>query len=359
MTTSEHQAMERAIALSSVERPHPNPRVGAILLDATGAVIATGAHRAPGHPHAERVALDSLGAEVPDGSTMVVTLEPCNHTGRTSPCTDAIIDAGIRRVVVGAIDPDGRVTGTGVARLREAGVEVVTGVLADEVEAADPAYFHHRRTGRARVTVKTASTLDGQTAALDGTSQWITSVRARADGQLLRSEMDAVMVGAGTLRSDDPALTVRIDGYSGPQPFAVVVAGNEDLPANAQIWDRPGTVVVSTTQRDVPAEVKIVDGGVDGYPDPVAVAVALGDLGILNVLLEGGSRLLGSFWSAGVVDAGISYYGANLAGGTGLPMFSGVWSTLGEATHVEILSASVIGGDVRVAWVRNHGPVRN
>src|SRR5690606_1152000 len=224
--------------LAARSNPHPNPRVGAVILDAAGRVIAEGWHGAPGEAHAERAALADLGGPAPEGATMVVTLEPCDHHGRTPPCTRAILEAGIGRVVVGIVDPDPRVGGGGIQHLQEAGVEVEVGLLGSEVAAAAPGYFHHRRHGRPRITLKTAVTLDGQTAAADGTSQWITGPEARRDAHLLRSRADAVMIGAGTLRADNPSLTVRLEGYDGPQPRPVVVAGSEPLPPGAQVWQR-------------------------------------------------------------------------------------------------------------------------
>ncbi|MDH3426018.1 MAG: bifunctional diaminohydroxyphosphoribosylaminopyrimidine deaminase/5-amino-6-(5-phosphoribosylamino)uracil reductase RibD, partial [Acidimicrobiia bacterium] len=161
--------MRKAIDLATGTRPHPNPRVGALVVDSEGIIVGQGAHQGPGLPHAEVLALEDAGDA--RGATVVTTLEPCSHQGRTPPCTDALINAGVAKVVVGAIDPDTKVAGSGLAALRDAGVEVVN-VLAEEAKALDPGYFHHRRTGRARVTLKMASTLDGQTAAVDGTSQW-------------------------------------------------------------------------------------------------------------------------------------------------------------------------------------------
>ena len=204
--------MRTAIEAALDANPHPNPRVGSIVLDSSGSVVGRGIHHDAGEPHSEQAALAEAG-QAARGGTLIVTLEPCNHHGRTPPCTEAILDAGVARVVIGAIDPDTRVAGGGVERLREAGIEVTLGLLADEVEQMDPAYFHHRRTGRPRVTLKAAMTLDGQVAARDGSSQWITSPEAREDGHRLRAEADAVMVGAGTVLADDPELTVRLPGY--------------------------------------------------------------------------------------------------------------------------------------------------
>ncbi|MGH8875215.1 MAG: bifunctional diaminohydroxyphosphoribosylaminopyrimidine deaminase/5-amino-6-(5-phosphoribosylamino)uracil reductase RibD, partial [Acidimicrobiia bacterium] len=227
------ELMRRAIDLARPNRTHPNPRVGAVVVAPDGTVVGEGAHPGAGLPHAEALALAAAG-DAAAGATLYVTLEPCGHHGRTPPCTETVVASGVRRVVVGVTDPDPRVAGAGLARLRATGLEVTVGVLEAEVEALDPAYFHHRRTGLPLVTLKAAITLDGQAAAQDGTSQWITGPEARADAHRLRAEADALMVGAGTLRVDDPLLTVRLDGYEGPQPVPVVVAGRRPLPASAR-----------------------------------------------------------------------------------------------------------------------------
>ena len=178
--------MQRALELAATHHPHPNPRVGAVVVDESGEPVGEGAHEGPGEAHAETIALKQAGAKA-RGSTLYVTLEPCTHFGNTAPCVTAIVTAGVSRVVVGAVDPDERVNGTGISWLRDARIEVDSDVLAEEVVALDPGYFHHRRTGLPRVTLKLAMTLDGSIAARDGSSQWITSEEARADSHLLRA----------------------------------------------------------------------------------------------------------------------------------------------------------------------------
>jgi diaminohydroxyphosphoribosylaminopyrimidine deaminase / 5-amino-6-(5-phosphoribosylamino)uracil reductase len=347
---AEERAMRRALALAGRSNPHPNPRVGAVVLDGDGQAIAEGWHVAPGQAHAERVALANLDGPPPVDSTLVVTLEPCDHHGRTPPCTQAIIASGIRRVVVGAVDPDPRVGGSGIEHLQEVGIEVEVGLLSTEIEAADTGYFHHRRHGRPRLTLKAAITLDGQTAAADGTSQWITGPAARRDAHLLRSRADAVMVGAGTLRTDDPTLTVRIDGYAGSQPRAVVVAGHSPLPAEAAVWQRPGSVVVATSDPEIEVESVVVDPGPDGLPRLDQAVHRLGEMGMLEILVEGGATLAAGLWRSGLVDAGVTYVGARMAGGAGLPALAGAWATFVDSRPVDILSAAPVGKDVRIDW---------
>lgn len=322
------RVMRDAIALTEGTNPHPNPRVAALIIDPDGRVVASGAHSRAGEAHAERVAIG--GTSFP-GHTMIVTLEPCAHTGRTPPCVEAIVDAGISHVVVGATDPDVRVSGRGIESLREAGINVDVGVLADEVEAADPGYFHHRRTGRARITLKIAATIDGQVAALDGTSQWITSPEARTDAHALRARHDAVVVGAGTVITDDPALTVRLDGWTGVQPRPVIVAGRRDIPDGARVAARDPIVYRS-------------ESGVD-------VGSMVGDLpkhGILDALVEGGPTLSRSLLGAEVVDELVWYVGAALAGGVGRPAIEGAFSTLADRHRISITDVTRLGPDVRI-----------
>lgn len=336
--------MDEAVRLAASHHAHPNPRVGAVVLDREGAVAGRGAHQGPGHPHAEIVALSEAG-ESARGGTLLVTLEPCDHHGRTPPCTDAIIESGLVRVVVGAVDPDGRVAGRGIARLRDAGLSVTAGGHADRVEAIDPGYFRHRRTGRPRVTLKWASTLDGQVAAADGTSQWITSAATRRDAHLLRATADAVMVGAGTVRVDDPRLTVRLEGYDGPQPRAVVVAGSSPLPPTAAVFTRD-PIVYSPSPRDLPGEVVVA--GRDGRVDLDAVVADLGKREMLDLLVEGGPVLAHSLLEAGLVERVVVYLAAGLAGGVGRPAVAGTFPTMGAQTRLEISEVRRIGPDVRV-----------
>jgi len=342
----DERLMREAIALAASGRPHPNPRVGALVLDASGRTVGRGAHAGPGSPHAEVVALQEAG-ERAAGGTLVVSLEPCDHTGRTPPCTEEVLRAGVARVLVGAEDPDPRVAGQGITRLRAAGVEVRVGVALREAEDLDPGYFHHRRTGRPLVTLKAALTLDGWSAAADGTSRWITSEDARADGHRLRGAADAVMVGAGTVRADDPMLSVRLPGYEGHQPRPVVVAGRRGLPAQARIWKRD-PLVLAPAPLDCPGEVVVVPGP-DGV-DPLGALAVLGERGLLDVLVESGPTLAGSLLRAGLIDRGVFYLGARLGGGVGTPALGGTFATLENARRVRVESVVSLGPDVRIEF---------
>ncbi|MBT8194173.1 MAG: bifunctional diaminohydroxyphosphoribosylaminopyrimidine deaminase/5-amino-6-(5-phosphoribosylamino)uracil reductase RibD [Acidimicrobiia bacterium] len=336
--------MRSAIEAALDANPHPNPRVGSIVLDPSGSVVGRGIHREAGEPHSEQAAIAEAG-DAARGGTLIVTLEPCNHHGRTPPCTEAILDAGIETVVIGAMDPDTRVAGGGVERLREAGVEVTLGLLSDEVEVMDPAYFHHRRTGRPRVTLKAAMTLDGQVAARDGTSQWITSIEAREDGHRLRAEADAVMVGAGTVLADDPELTVRLPGYHGRQPIPVVIAGKRPFPNELRVIER-NAVVFAPSERQLDTEVVVVESG--ARVDLDAALRTLGDRGIVDLLVEGGPILADGLLEARLIDRCVFYLGAKLAAGVGKPPFNGIFRTLEDAIEIQIQDVRPIGPDVRV-----------
>lgn len=338
--------MRRAIDLANGQRTHPNPTVGCVIV-ADGRVVGEGWHAGPGADHAEVVALRAAG-DAARGATAVVSLEPCSHHGRTPPCVDALLGAGVARVVVGATDPDPRVAGAGVRALRAAGIEVMEGVLVDEAEAVDPAYFHHRRTGRPLVTLKLAATLDGSTAAADGSSQWITGPDARADAHRLRAAHDAVMVGAGTVRGDDPTLDVRLDGYDGSQPRPVVVTGAGPLPPEAKVLGRKPLVV---GPRPIPGWPEpVVVAGTAGRSDPAAVLAAVADAGLLSVLVEGGPSLAGSLWDAGLVDRVVLYLGALVGGGPGRPVLAGRFPTIDAATPVQVVEVRTIGPDVRITF---------
>jgi diaminohydroxyphosphoribosylaminopyrimidine deaminase/5-amino-6-(5-phosphoribosylamino)uracil reductase len=343
----ERRAMIEAIALAGDAMPHPNPRVGAIVLDAAGEPVGRGYHdHGPGHPHAEVRALEDAGSRAA-GGTLVTTMEPCAHDGRTPPCTAAIIGAGISRVVVGAEDPDERVAGRGFAALRAAGVEVAAGLEREAVEAMDPGYFHHRRTGRPRVTLKGAITLDGQAAAADGSARWISGEDARRDAHRLRAHSDAVMVGAGTVLADDPALTVRLPEFARVQPRPVVVAGRRPLPPEAAVFGRH-PIVLAPEPVDLPGEIVVLPG--NGGVDLAAALGCLGSAGIVDLMVEGGPTLAGALLRAGLVDRGVFYVAGMLGAGTGRPGIAGTFATLADAIPLEITGVERIGNDVRIEF---------
>ncbi len=319
-------------------RTSPNPWVGAVIVTGDGAQF-TGATAPPGGPHAEIAALSAAGDQA-RGGTLYVTLEPCAHQGRTGPCTDAIVAAGIRRVVVGMEDPDRLVAGAGIAALVDAGLDVEVGVGGDAVGEQLAPYVFHRRTGRPWVVLKLAATFDGRTAAPDGTSQWLTSEAARADVHRLRSRSDAVLVGAGTVRADDPTLTVRLP-----------VTDGDALPADRQ----PLRVVLG----HAPEEAK-VRPAVEIQGDLGDVLDELGRRGVIHLLVEGGPTVAHAFHAAGLVDRYVLYLTPALFGGDdALPLFSGPGApTLSAVWRGSVRSVTSLGSDLRVELSPRKHPVQ-
>jgi diaminohydroxyphosphoribosylaminopyrimidine deaminase / 5-amino-6-(5-phosphoribosylamino)uracil reductase len=342
--------MRRTIELARADHPHPNPRVGAVVVDENGEIVGEGSHTGPGALHAEVVALQKAGKRA-QGSTLYVSLEPCSHYGLTPPCVSAISSAGVRRVVAGIVDPDPRVSGAGLAWLDDAGIETAVGLVDVDVdvEAIDPGYFHHRRTGLPRVTLKWAMTLDGSIAAADGSSRWVSSEEARSDAHRLRKDADAVVIGAGTLRADDPQLTARVDDEKGHQPIPVIIAGRDPLGTASRIWDRE-PIVISAQEIEIVSGVLIVVEGNDGLPDPRAAAMALGEAGLLDVLLEGGAQLAGAWWRAGLISRGVVYVAGRVGGGAGLSPLGGEFANMTSSMEVSIVDVSRIGPDLRLEF---------
>ena len=411
---SDEAWMARAVALAEGGRgtTGPNPMVGAVLVR-DGRVVGEGFHLAAGQPHAETLALAAAGP-LAAGATCYVTLEPCAHHGRTPPCVDALLAAGVARVVVAVPDPDPRVAGAGLARLAAAGVQVTVGAGADAAADQNAAYLTHRRLGRPRITLKAAASLDGKVAAPDGTSQWITGPAARSDAHRLRAEADAVCVGAGTAMADDPRLTVRLDGYAGRQPLRVLVDATGRVGADGHLFDGEAPTLVATTatasaaafdawkaagaevlvcpQADRPGSrgpgrggpgnpttAQPVEGAVPWHPmgpgeprsvgafggpsvgqgvDLGALTAALGERGVLELLVEGGPRLQASFWAAGLADRLIWYLAPLVIGGDGAPGLLGGdgAATLAAAGRLRLASVDRLGDDLRlVAYPRPTG----
>jgi len=321
--------MGRAVALAAGVRAttSPNPWVGCVIEPGGFA----GATQPPGGPHAEALALAGAG-EAARGATLFTTLEPCAHRGRTPPCVDAIAAAGVRRVVVGVADPDPLVSGAGIQALRAAGIEVSVGVGAAEVAEQLAPYLKHRTTGRPWVIVKLATTLDGRTAAPDDSSRWITGAEARADVHRLRGDSDAVLVGAGTVRADDPELTARL----GSEP------DEGDVPLSIP---HPLRIVLGHAPADARVQPAIEMGG-----DLGDVLDDLGRRGVLQVLVEGGPTVAGAFHRAGLVDRYVFYLAPALLGGDdGRPVFAGAGAaTMADAWRGRIADVRRLGGDLRV-----------
>ena len=303
--------MKRALSLAERGRGRTgtNPLVGAVLLTPAGEVIATGFHARVGEAHAEAVALARAGARA-RGATLVVNLEPCCHRGRTGPCTRAIIDAGVRRVIIAHRDPDLRVNGGGLEELRRAGIEIVEGIETAPAKRLNEHYLTVRCEGRAFVTLKLALSLDGFTADAEGRSRWLTGPACRAHAHRERARHDAVLVGAGTARSDDPALTART--AAGPQPRRFVLVGREGLPPGLRLFVGPHPAVRIGT--DASRADWVLPAGADGYPEPGAILRHLVSEGCASVLVEGGARVAAAFLRAGLVDRLVLYYGPLLLG---------------------------------------------
>jgi diaminohydroxyphosphoribosylaminopyrimidine deaminase/5-amino-6-(5-phosphoribosylamino)uracil reductase len=340
---TEDEAMRRAIALAArgLGTTSPNPVVGCVLLDPSGEVVGEGFHAYAGGPHAEIVALAQAG-ELARGGTAVVTLEPCNHIGRTGPCAQALIAAGVRRVVVAVDDPTPTAAG-GATTLRAAGVDVHTGVRRTEAEAGNVAWLTAVRRGRPYVTWKFAATLDGRSAAADGTSMWITSEQARADVHTLRSTVDAVLAGVGTVIADDPQLTVRnlTDGTTAiRQPLRVVVDSSGRTPANARVRDASAPTWVATAAE--------VGAGPDGRLDLSALLTTLYARGARAVLLEGGPTLAGAFLAAGLVDRVVAYLAPKLLGAGPAALLDAGVPTIGDAIDLDLTDITRIGADLRL-----------
>jgi len=336
-TEAELAAMRHAaeLARTVAGRTSPNPPVGAVILDADGRPVGQGATQRPGREHAEVMALAAAG-ENARGGTAVVTLEPCNHTGRTGPCTEALLAAGVARVVYAADDPNPVAAG-GADRLRQAGVEVLGGVeLAAVVRGALGPWLHAVVHARPYVTWKFAATLDGRAAAADGTSRWISNPVSRADVHVLRSAVDAVLVGSGTVLTDDPQLTVRAAQPDGTevlapdQPLRVLLDRRHRVPPTARIFDDAAPTLVLDTAV------------------PRFACKALFDRGVRHLLLEGGPTLAGAFLAAGLIDEVVAYLAPKLLGAGTSVLEDAAITTMSEAVALEILDVSRFGDDLKV-----------
>jgi diaminohydroxyphosphoribosylaminopyrimidine deaminase/5-amino-6-(5-phosphoribosylamino)uracil reductase len=338
MDDAEHMRRAMALAASVRTSTAPNPWVGCVVIpvDAeASAPVFEGATAPPGGPHAEVAALAAAGPAA-RGASLVVTLEPCAHQGRTPPCTDAIIEAGVARVVIGVEDPDENVAGRGIAALRAAGIEVTVGVAADEVAEQLAPYLKHRRTGRPWVVLKMAASLDARTAAPDGTSRWITGDAARRDVHHMRASSDAVLVGAGTVRADDPELTVRLDDAPTPAPAQAQVQAPQAQPLRVVLGKAPAGARVH------PALELSGDLG--------DVLEELGRRGVLQLLVEGGASVAHDFHAAGLVDRYVLYLAPLFFGGDDArPLFAGHGAgTIDDVWRGRLVSVERLGDDLRV-----------
>ena len=322
MNTLDEQHMRLAVTTANNARlrSRPNPWVGAVVVSPSGEVF-TGSTLEPGNAHAEVVALSAAGKNAV-GATLYSTLEPCSHTGRTGPCTRAIIEAGVKRVVVGTLDPDSKVSGKGVQQLRNAGLIVDVGVLEHEVRAQLAPYLHHRSTGRPFVVLKMASTIDGRIAAADGSSKWITGETARKRVHQLRAESDAIVVGAGTVRADNPSLTVR--DVHGPSPRRIVLGS---ISPQAHVhpcmeWTGSLTDLLDTLGKD----------------------------GVVQLLVEGGARVAASFHRERLINQYVLHIAPVIAGGDNAAgIFAGpAAATMADMWRGRVVSTTNLDGDIEI-----------
>lgn len=327
VNAAERNAMDRALHLAARGPRGANPQVGTVILCPDGTVLAEGWHHGAGTPHAEVDALSKLAPGEARGATAVVTLEPCNHTGRTGPCAVALIEAGIARVVY-ALDDPGAVSGGGAERLRSAGVDVEAGEQADAAHALIAGWLTAQRLGRPQITVKWAQSLDGRAAADDGSSQWITGPAARADVHRRRAEADAIAVGTGTVLADDPALTARDgDALLPHQPIPVVI-GSRPTPADAAVHRHPHSPLFFDTH------------------DLHTVVADLHARGVQNLFVEGGPTLASAFLQAGLADRLLVYIAPVLLGGGRLALTDIGVASIGEARRLTIDEWVPLGSDL-------------
>lgn len=332
-------------------RTSPNPAVGALLVKG-GRVVGRGHHVQAGAPHAEVMAIRDAGASA-RGADLYTTLEPCDHFGRTPPCSLAILEAGVRRVFSGSGDPNPSVNGRGIRRLRRAGVDVEAGILREDCDALNEPWFRFITTGRPHVTLKVAATLDGRIATASGESRWVTGPEARAHVHRLRDAVDAVLVGAGTVRADDPRLTARLPGGGGRDPVRVVLDSRLELPMTRRLFRQRSEAatlvahVTGTPPAKAPRGVEYLRCSARrGRVDLRDLLSRLGERGVTTLLVEGGAEVNRAFLEAGLVDQLLLFVAPTIAGG-GIPWIAGKGpARMAEALPVHHLRVRRLGRDL-------------
>ncbi len=357
-SAADHEHMARAIRLArnGLCNTDPNPTVGCVIASSS-AVLAEGWTTPAGGPHAERVALSNAGDAARDACAYV-SLEPCSHEGRTSPCSTALVEAGVGRVVCAMLDPNPLVSGRGVAELRAAGIEVEVGLLETAAMSLNRGFFSRMSRQRPWVRSKLAASLDGRTALANGVSQWITSPAARADGHVWRARSSAVMTGSGTVLADDPALDARLDDSAASilQPSRVVIDSGLRMPVDAKTLGLAGDVHVFTTSEDSSARERLARAGAHVHRvagaehcDLAIVMEQLADLEINDVLVEAGPGLNGALLAAGLIDELVVYLAPVLLGDKARGMFSlGDLRLMDERVELAVTDVRAIGPDLRV-----------
>ncbi len=364
-TDARFMALALSLGRRGMGRVWPNPAVGCVIVK-DGQIVGRGWTADGGRPHAETVALAQAGAAA-NGAVAYVTLEPCAHHGQTPPCAQALIDAQVARVVIATGDPDGRVAGRGIAMLRDAGIAVETGVLEDQARRDHAGFLLRTTQRRPFLTLKLAGTLDGRLATGSGESQWITGRQARRAVHMMRARHDAVMVGAGTVRADDPSLTVRGIGVA-QQPVRVVVSRAAKIPARGQLAETAKTVPVWIC-HGAGADVKAwAQKGAIGLPcattagqvDPLSAMNALADQGITRIFCEGGGMLAASLLSADLVDELVVFTAGMVIGAEGTPSLAAMGvDRLANAPRYQLDRVTSVGGDIMQHWIRTPKSLRD
>lgn len=356
--------MARAIALAwqGLYSTDPNPRVGCVLVR-DGQVAGEGYHQRAGEPHAEVLAL-CAAADQAQGATAYVTLEPCSHFGRTPPCADALIKAGVKRVVAAMVDPNPAVAGNGLARLQAAGVDVACGLLEAQARELNPGFIKRMETGLPFVRIKLAMSLDGRTAMQSGESQWITGPAARNDVQALRARSSAILTGIDSVLLDDPAMTVRREDLFADgnirQPLRVVLDSRLRLPLHARILSEPGSVLVATLSQDEAMQQRLTHSGAEIWQLPAAENGAI-DLPALlrrlvaerscnEILVECGARLAGAFVEAGLVDELVIYMAPTLLGSDARPLLALPLTHMSQQVRLELIDLTPMEQDLRLTY---------
>jgi diaminohydroxyphosphoribosylaminopyrimidine deaminase/5-amino-6-(5-phosphoribosylamino)uracil reductase len=362
-SATDHRFMARALQLArrGLYTTDPNPRVGCVIADGDR-LVGQGWHAFAGGPHAEIAALNDAAGSV-RGMTAYVTLEPCAHHGRTPPCADALLEAGIGRVVVAVEDPSPQVAGDGLRRLREAGVTVESGLLAAQAEELNPGFLKRARTGRPWLRVKTAVSLDGRTGLAGGESQWITGEDARRDVQRWRARSSAILTGIGTVLADDPSLDARVDDEV-RQPLRVVVDSRWRTPPGSRVLRDPAQAWIVGGERNAATDTLEAAGvrctsrpGLDGQVDAEGLLDALGAAELNEVQVEAGSLLCGALLRGGLVDEVLLYLAPVLLGDGGPGPFAfGPLESMTERTHLELRETTHIGRDLRLRLAPSHNP---
>ena len=354
--TRDAQFMARALQLArrGLFTTEPNPRVGCVIVK-DGLVVGTGWHERAGEPHAEIHALKTAG-ERARGATAYVTLEPCCHQGRTPPCTRALIEAGVARVVAAMADPNPQVAGKGMEALRQARIDVETGLMQTQAEALNPGFISRMRRGRPYVLAKLAVSLDGRTALAQGESRWITGTAARADVQALRARSSAIVTGIGSVLADDPSLNVR-EFDIGRQPLRVVVDSTLRMPPTAKMLSLPGSTLIVTARQHADDADRLLAAGAevlylpaaDGHVDLLGLMGHLAAREVNDLMVEAGARLCGALLAAGLIDEIVIYYAPHILGSTAHGMFAMPGLENMQQRHaLKIQDVRAIGDDWRV-----------